>query len=438
MAKSTTRAPARRQSSRSHATPATRPRRAVQPRAVPATAEPTAPASVIGDVLDRAVHASLAPLTGGLSSPALVGAYLDWAAHLASSPGKRMELMDKASRKTARFLAYAGRCALEGPDAEPCIEPLPQDRRFAGEAWQHWPYNLAYQGFLLSQQWWHNATTGIRGVTTQDENAVAFGARQALDMMSPSNFLATNPEVLERTAREGGMNLVRGCRNLLEDWQRHGGRQAPGRRRGVPGRPRRRDDARQGDLPQPPDRADPVCADDREGAARAGADRAGLDHEVLHPRPLRAELAGPLPGRPGLHRLHDLVAEPGRGGPRSGHGGLSPVGCHGGTRCRVGRSCPRRPCHAAGYCLGGTLLSIAACRHGPRRGHAPGLGHPARRPDRLHRGGRIDALRQRGPDRLPRGHDVGAGLSRHHADGRRLPAPALERPRSGRAWCATT
>ena len=44
----------------------------------------------------------------------------------------------------------------------PVIEPLPQDRRFKGEAWQQWPYNLVYQGFLLQQQWWHNATTGVR------------------------------------------------------------------------------------------------------------------------------------------------------------------------------------------------------------------------------------------------------------------------------------
>ncbi len=154
----------------------------------------------------------------GISPAVLAIAYLDWLVHLAISPGKQAALGEKALRKAIRLSAHVGRC-MNGPIGHPCIEPLPQDRRFAGDAWQSWPFNLVYQSFLLTQQWWYNATTGVPGVSRQTEAMVEFGARQLLDMWSPSNFLATNPEVLQATAREGGANLVRGWMNFMEDWE---------------------------------------------------------------------------------------------------------------------------------------------------------------------------------------------------------------------------
>ncbi len=176
--------------------------------------------TALSDITDRSLHATAARFTLGLSPAALAEAYLDWATHLVFAPGKRLQLIDKAARKSARFANYVLRCASEKEKAQSCIEPLPQDRRFAGADWQKPPFNFINQAFLLQQQWWHNATTGIRGVTKQHENMVEFVARQALDMVSPSNFLLTNPEVLRHTISKGGMNLVAGFRNLAEDWER--------------------------------------------------------------------------------------------------------------------------------------------------------------------------------------------------------------------------
>ena len=176
--------------------------------------------TALADITDRSLHATVARFTGGLSPAALAVAYLDWATHLANAPGKRMQLADKAMRKAVRLATYVGRCAAAGGTAERCIEPLPQDRRFTGEDWHRWPYNFIHQAFLLNQQWWHNATTGIRGISRQHEDMVEFTSRQILDMVSPSNFLATNPEVLRVTAAKGGMNLVSGLKNLAEDWER--------------------------------------------------------------------------------------------------------------------------------------------------------------------------------------------------------------------------
>lgn len=170
--------------------------------------------------LDRTFHATLARFTGGLSPAALRGAFFDWASHLAMAPGKQIELTDKALRKAARLGEYCVRFGSIGPRTEPCIEPLPQDRRFAADEWQNWPYNVIHQAFLLQQQWWHNATTHVNGVTKQHENVVDFVSRQILDMVSPSNFVATNPIVLKRTLETGGANLVEGWKNLVEDWER--------------------------------------------------------------------------------------------------------------------------------------------------------------------------------------------------------------------------
>lgn len=176
-------------------------------------------ATALADIVDRSMHAATARFTGGLSPIAFADAYLDWASHLAFLPGKRYQLVEKATKKVSRFANHAFAHAF-GAASEPCIVPLPQDHRFDEPEWRQAPFSLIYQSFLLTQQWWHNAVTGVRGVTRQHENMVAFMTRQLLDVFSPSNFLATNPVALERTRREFGMNLLRGVRNFFEDLER--------------------------------------------------------------------------------------------------------------------------------------------------------------------------------------------------------------------------
>ncbi len=189
---------------------------------LPPPAEPgdSYTATAMSDVLDHAARATLARMTTGLSPAGLGAIWADWAVHLAISPGKQMRLWEKAARKSVRLGQYALRCATSGGTAPCCIEPLAQDRRFRHESWQQPPFNLMHQAFLMSQQWWHNATTGVRGVTAEHERAVEFVARQMLDIVSPSNFLATNPEVIARTREEAGQNLVRGAQNFWDDWER--------------------------------------------------------------------------------------------------------------------------------------------------------------------------------------------------------------------------
>ena len=201
----------------------TTPRQGVPPStgvSTPAFLRDSYAATAFAEVLDRSLHASMARFTVGVSPMTLIGAYADWAAHLSYSPGKQVQLAEKAVRKWLRLVTYVNHRGFAEDGCQPCIEPLTQDKRFLGEAWRKFPYDLVYQSFLLTQQWWHNATTGIHGVNAQNEKIVAFGTRQWLDVFSPSNHLLGNPEVVERTASEMGMNLVRGAQNFVEDWER--------------------------------------------------------------------------------------------------------------------------------------------------------------------------------------------------------------------------
>ncbi|MEN8133857.1 MAG: alpha/beta fold hydrolase [Pseudomonadota bacterium] len=175
---------------------------------------------------DRMFRAWLGRMTFGLSPPALMLAYLDWLVHLAVSPGKQAELWRKAVRKALRLGIYSLKCATN-TGTSPCIEPLSYDRRFVTEPWQGWPYNLIYQSFLSTQQWWHNASTDVHGVSRHHQDAVSFAARQILDVFSPSNFLLTNPEIMQKTLAQGGMNLARGWQNFIEDWERAFGGKRP-------------------------------------------------------------------------------------------------------------------------------------------------------------------------------------------------------------------
>jgi len=185
---------------------------------------------------DRVAHAYAARATAGPSPAAVALAFGDWAMHLAAAPGKQAELTRKSMRKWLRYSNFLSH-AVRGVDCPRCIEPLPQDSRFAGEAWKQWPFNAIHQGFLLWQQWWWNATTGVRGVSPHHEDVVTFTMRQLLDLWSPSNFPWTNPEVLRAAWTQFGMNFANGAANFAEDWRRETlGEPPAGAEAFVPGR----------------------------------------------------------------------------------------------------------------------------------------------------------------------------------------------------------
>jgi polyhydroxyalkanoate synthase len=177
-------------------------------------ADPAIPESA-AELLDRELHAAIAGLTGGLSPAALSLAWADWLIHLATAPGKQLQLAADASEGIARL----ARQASQPPQTfKPwaLIEPSANDRRFAGEDWALAPYNMMAQGFLLAQQWWQSATD-VRGVARGHAAMTAFTLRQILDTLAPTNSPLTNPEVLRKAIETGGRNFVEGYQNWLND-----------------------------------------------------------------------------------------------------------------------------------------------------------------------------------------------------------------------------
>lgn len=163
---------------------------------------PTTFSPQVAMALDRLFCAHIGNFTGGLDPRVIPLAYLDWWVKLAWSPGTHARLAEKAIRKAVRLGIYMNQTLMD-PQSPPAIYPLPQDRRFRSPGWHSWPYNLFHQSFLLTQQWWANATMGVPALSASHKDIVTFVTRQLLDIASPSNFPLTNPEVVEATVREG-------------------------------------------------------------------------------------------------------------------------------------------------------------------------------------------------------------------------------------------
>ncbi|MBV8633744.1 MAG: poly-beta-hydroxybutyrate polymerase N-terminal domain-containing protein, partial [Burkholderiaceae bacterium] len=164
---------------------------------------------------DLMANAAIARITGGISPAAIGNAYADWLTHLAMSPAKRVDMFSSGWRCMRDMLLAARSVRKEGEVAAII------DRRFADPAWQRWPYNWFAAAFLHNEQWWGEAAHGVRGVSRHHADVVEFTIRQWLDYCAPSNFVATNPVVLDETLKSGGSNLIFGLQRMLQDWEKN-------------------------------------------------------------------------------------------------------------------------------------------------------------------------------------------------------------------------
>ena len=105
-----------------------------------------------------------------------------------------------------------------GKDSKSVVEPEASDRRFKDEEWSSNAfYDYLKQFYLLQSEHIHNVVESVDDLSVNTKNKVDFLVRQYVNALSPSNFAATNPEVMRKTLETGGMNLVDGIERMAED-----------------------------------------------------------------------------------------------------------------------------------------------------------------------------------------------------------------------------
>ncbi|KRR15654.1 hypothetical protein CQ14_04575 [Bradyrhizobium lablabi] len=97
------------------------------------------------------------------------------------------------------------------------VQPSRGDKRFKDDAWQHSPYyDLLKQSYLLTSKQLSDLVDQAQ-VDDKSRLQLRFYARQFIDAMSPSNFPATNPDVIRTAIRTRAASLATGMQNLIED-----------------------------------------------------------------------------------------------------------------------------------------------------------------------------------------------------------------------------
>jgi poly[(R)-3-hydroxyalkanoate] polymerase subunit PhaC len=111
-----------------------------------------------------------------------------------------------------------------GQDAPAIAQPAKGDARFKDEQWSdNFLFDYIKQSYLIAARHLQHAVANVQGLPEESEKKIAFFTRQYVDALAPSNFVATNPQVLRETLASGGQNLIKGLNNLLADIEKGGG-----------------------------------------------------------------------------------------------------------------------------------------------------------------------------------------------------------------------
>lgn len=181
------------------------------------------------EILSARLTAALAqqkahdPALNGPSQDLMMQAASAYVATMMQNPSKIIEHQVSYWGKTLQHYAEAQKALASGIFAAP-PDHTPADKRFANPLWETHPaFNFVKQQYLLGAEAVRTAVGDIEGLEDTERNRVAYFSKQIIDMMAPTNFLATNPDALQRALETDGESLVMGLQNLVDDIEANDG-----------------------------------------------------------------------------------------------------------------------------------------------------------------------------------------------------------------------
>jgi polyhydroxyalkanoate synthase subunit PhaC len=140
-----------------------------------------------------------------------------------ADPQRTLELQTRLGKAYLDLWASAAK-RLAGEPAEPVAVPAPNDKRFADPEWtSNQFFDFLKQAYLLTTQFANQMVSEAGNLDPHTRHKAEFYVRQILNAVSPSNFVLTNPELLRATVASNAQNLVSGMQMLAEDIKAGGG-----------------------------------------------------------------------------------------------------------------------------------------------------------------------------------------------------------------------
>ncbi len=139
------------------------------------------------------------------------------------NPAKIIEQQVGYWGKTLQHFVDAQQALAKGKLEAP-KDDTPTDKRFKNPLWQSHPYfNFLKQQYMLNAQAVDAAVSDMEGLDERDKRQMEYFSQQIVDMLSPTNFLASNPDALTKAVETEGDSLVRGLENMIADLEANNG-----------------------------------------------------------------------------------------------------------------------------------------------------------------------------------------------------------------------